>query len=771
MIVDYEDYLQAGWYIFPLHPIIDGKCGCDIPECPAAGKHPVMANYQHITTWDEEQLSYLTDEHELTGRNQLLDGFGVNLAGKLFVIDVDARNGGVDSFKRLCDEIGTDLMDLCGFVVRTGSGNGSMHLYFIAPEPPISLVTTLAQYKGIDFKSSGFVVGCGSMHKSGERYEAIKGSPYEALQVPAALIDILKRQERLRTFEAGRAIDFDAAELTNVVQAINNPNVKDYERWIRVGMGIHEATGGDGYELWREWSSKSAAHDEKLMPMKWHSFGKGGSSVVTLGTLLMLARADGYSDPVTFESKEEFEIDEENVTSVASRESVNIKRPPGVVGEIAQWINSRSLFPREYLAAGAALIVVSNAAGLRYRVEGTNTALNQVIFGIASSSTGKEAVYQRLIDCHRCTGLVAAAHGSIKSEQEIIRNVLRHQASFYTIDEIGSILLKLNNAKKKGSTAYLEAVMSTVMSIFSKADGVLPVGGDLKDEIKERIQRDVSRAQKVLDESPSDKAEQKLTQLLEELAQVDGGILHPFLSMYGTAEPFTFAGAIDREMMVGGFMGRAIVLEEPDNAPRRKTPTNTELPARIKMLLSGLYSGGSSSGLGERIERQGDICYVQLDLSSQKALDDVYEYWHGIAQHEQDIGSGLEPIALRAWETTIKVAGTLGVAGGVVSLEHVRYAHALVYKSTMWKLDKAKAADGSEAKDTEVRSEGVLAAVRSTLDKNKELTAGVIRNRYRNQYTREQIDQALDWMVKEGIVKEEERKGGNGRTHKYYRLK
>lgn len=776
-VIDYEDYLLAGLYIFPLHPIVNGRCGCGDEECKVPGKHPVMANWQHITTWDDEQLAFLTDEEGLTGRNQFLDGFGVNLAGKLLVIDVDARNGGVESFVRLCADTGLDLLGLCGFAVETGSGGGSMHLYFKAPEPPVSMVTNLGQYKGIDFKSSGYVVGCGSEHISGDRYRVLHGSPADIAEPPAAVIDLLKRRENLRTFEAGRAVDFTMQDLRGIVMAISNDG-PDYEKWIRVGMGIHEATSGshEGYDLWLDWSAECPAHDDTDMPKKWRSFSDSKASNVTLGTLLMWAKECGYQEPVTFESVEIWQDDEaDNITNKSVREGVNLKRPPGMVGEIAQWINSRCMFPREYLAVGAALVAVSNAAGLRYRVAPTNTTLNQIVFGIASSATGKETVYQRLIECHAAAGIQGAIHGSIKSEQEIIRNALRNQASYYVIDEIGGTLAKLNNAKKKGSTAYLEGVMTTIMSIFSKANAVLPVGGDMKDEIRERLQRDISRIQKAIDESrDAEKLEARLADLLKELEQVDKGILNPFLSLYGTAEPYTFANAIDREMIVAGFMGRALVIEEPDNAPRRKPLADlsyADMPDRLVMQLAVLYAAGSASfAAGERVERQGEAVYLQLDSEAQKAADDVYDYWHSMAQQEQDDGSGLEPIALRAWETTLKVAGTLGAMGGVITLEHMRYAHALVYKSTMWKINKAKAADGAGRVDTETKSEGVISAVLSVLDKNKTQTIGVIKNRYRDQYTKEQIQQALDWLADNGKVKKEEGKGKNGRSYCYYTL-
>jgi hypothetical protein len=86
---------------------------------------------------------------------QFATGYGVLVNG-LLVVDVDARNGGMDSYARLLEslpEIGG-----AGLVVNTGSGNGSKHLYFSLPEP-MALLQSLPGYPGIDFKSSGFVVG------------------------------------------------------------------------------------------------------------------------------------------------------------------------------------------------------------------------------------------------------------------------------------------------------------------------------------------------------------------------------------------------------------------------------------------------------------------------------------------------------------------------------------------------------------------------------------------------------------------------------------
>jgi len=54
-------------------------------------------------------------------------GYGVLCRG-LLVVDVDARNGGVESYNRLVVDV-PEVM-AAGLIVETGSGGGSKHLYF-----------------------------------------------------------------------------------------------------------------------------------------------------------------------------------------------------------------------------------------------------------------------------------------------------------------------------------------------------------------------------------------------------------------------------------------------------------------------------------------------------------------------------------------------------------------------------------------------------------------------------------------------------------------
>src|SRR5699024_1191687 len=110
-----------------------GNCECGNPECTALYKHPRMSNWQHVPYYSEEQFEVM----ESIGH--LATGYGV-LIKDIFVIDVDARNGGLISYSQLCKDTGVDFESVSGYVVETGSADGSMHIYFKSPVPPKALM-------------------------------------------------------------------------------------------------------------------------------------------------------------------------------------------------------------------------------------------------------------------------------------------------------------------------------------------------------------------------------------------------------------------------------------------------------------------------------------------------------------------------------------------------------------------------------------------------------------------------------------------------------
>ena len=308
------DYIESGFKVFGLHGVAaKGVCGCGNPDCEAILKHPIISNWQHVPHWSEDQI----DVFEQMGHFKT--GFGVLCAGWL-IIDVDARNGGVESFKRLCEDI--PEAGRAAFVVNTGSGNGSQHHYFRLT-PPLALLQNHDKYQGIDFKTRGYIVRCESLHASGAYYEKERGHPDDITDAPQTLIDLLIKPEMHRVKWDGGELDVDAAHIAELASYVLNDN-SDYEKYIRMGMAIHHALSGDGFEIWDDWCAKSSKNVSAVNEKKWHSFGKSANPA-GYGTLLHYAKEYGYCDPVSFvyESVEQ-------VSKNLDVSGVDLKGPPAL---------------------------------------------------------------------------------------------------------------------------------------------------------------------------------------------------------------------------------------------------------------------------------------------------------------------------------------------------------------------------------------------------------------------------------------------------------
>jgi len=763
-MIDYKDALAVGWIIIPLHRMTmtatGVKCLCERPDCEAAGKHPKASNWQAAQPFSEQQLAYLEDEDGIFGGNQLLDSHGVVLKQSgLLVVDVDGRNGGFESAKALAH-----IREQAGYIVETGSGSGE-HWYFKAADA--DLRTKLDGYPGIDFKSSGFVVGCGSLHKSGHRYEAAKGSPADVTEAPAELLALLARPPAPDIRVEGASVTM--TELTEMMRYVRHDAAQSYDRWLAVGMALHHATSGsaEGAALWESWTQAQGRDDTEAVSQKWHSFGKS-SRPVTQGTLMQWAREGGYTPSVTFVDDTEWEA-----LPVATVAAPTLPQN-SLVRACFEYIDGNCMFPRQAIALAASIQAVGNAAGLRYRVGRHETTLNLMSFAIADSGTGKEAIYQSILELMRAAGLSRATHGGIKSEQEIIRNLIRNQSSLYVIDEYGTELAKIASAKKSGSAQYLMSVPERIMSIYSKAAGFYPVSGDMAEEQRERLEKLYSAKMKQQDEGRD--VSKEVESLKRQIKAVDVGIEEPFLSFFGITEPFSFDAAINNNhmLLINGFMSRALIFREDNGAPKyRKDFTGKKpVPFLLGARLFNLYAQGNSVEQGEEVRRQGEVEDIQFTPEAERELDIVSAYWEAENERLSEEGQGLQSISNRAREMVIKLAAIVAIPAdespAIVEVEHIRYAQAMVSKLVAFKLAHVKMilATGTTSLDREERGDALLENITRLLADHKQgLGLGVIRNRLR-LFSRENIEAALAHLKGKGIVSDQEYKDSRNRTQR-----
>ena len=739
------DYLEAGFRIFGLHKIDRGQCACENEDCEAIGKHPRMSNWQNVPMWSDDQLEVMEQTgHFDTGFGVLCDGF--------LIIDVDARNGGVESFNKLCADHDFDYLGNAGFAVVTGSGNGSMHLYYRLSEP-IALVQHSDSYEGIDFKSSGFIVGNGSLHKSGANYETMHGAPQDVTEAPQRLIEILRKPERHRSMISGIAVDVSEQEISEMLRVID-PDC-DHEKWVKIGMAIHDATSGTGLDLWNDWSSRGEKYPTfGQLEKRWHSFGKAGNPV-GLGTLIHYARESGYQESATFEPTVEYD---EGELGEGPDQNIDLLRPPGFVGELTTWVNSQCRFKRENLSVAVALNAVANICGMRVTDDLLGNRTNLLTFCVASSATGKEAIQQAYTKIMQEAGMLQAVYGGIKSEQEIYRNLLRHQGAFYNIGELGLQLKKIVESKND----YYKGATASLMDIYTKADGVLTISGDLKVEVETELKKELASVSKQIDsKGETEYLANKEKSLIERLEGIGAGIINPFLSVIGYTTPSTFDGLMTPQEGESGFVGRSMIFEEKEAHPRIKKGHKIKpMPESLRAALMQLRSPGTfSMETPDRIEHNGPLAVIPTDeKAAARLLDGVESYFYNLGTSLLGQPS-LVPVVRRAFELVAKISLILAAPHGLRTIEHVEWAFALVDRDVKKKLMLIRSND-------EIRVGDALGAtILGCMDLEVPVSHGVVLDRCRKKkFDDKVIMDMIERMIDENlIVRNEAKHKGNGR--------
>jgi hypothetical protein len=681
-----------------------------------------------------------------------LDSWGALVSSGLLVIDVDARNGGIESWEKLCNAFPM-LHDSTRYVVTTGSGHGSLHAYFRQERNSVALRQSHDDFPGIDFKSSGYVVGPGSPHVSGGVYRVQTGDLADIVEPPADLLAMLAKPETYRSTVEGRPVDVSGSDIEQMLAHVD-PSC-GYEQWIRCGMAIHEATGGEGFAIWDAWSKKGKSKypGAQQMGIHWHSFGKS-STRVSVGTLAHYASAGGWTMPVTFAPDvETWTIDEDEHIDISQ---VDILRPPGFVGEISTWINSRCLYPREHLAVCGALYVMSCVAGMRHEDVHDRITGNVIMFGVAGSATGKEAVLKSVSELLIAAGVSSAVHGGIKSEQEIFRNLIHHQAAFYLIDELGEVLNKLQSARKSTSGAsYLQGVIGQIMAIYTKADSVVPVTGDIQRAIVKEL---LSARGSLTDDQALEKAE--IDRRLEASSM---GIVAPFLCMFGLTTPGIFDDLMTYEMASSGFLGRALVFREIDDNPRSKKrgPKPEKISPKMQAALRALYVPGHSE-VPETVARHGAARQVETTDDAAQLLEKISdEFWALADAHTET--DGLTAIPRRGYELVAKISLLLAAHEGLRTAEHVRWAYALVRRDIDTKIKMVRS-------NSDRPNDAMRARIESLL-RDGAMSIGRINNRCQ-KWPPAEIQGVLTAMKGAGIAREIEvaASRGGGRKTKQWEL-
>lgn len=263
----------------------------------SAGKVPIDKDWLNKTF----SKKYIQDNIE-KGNN-----VGFLLGDMDLVVDVDPKNGGIESLDKLMHDIDYNFFENCP-TVQTGS-NG-YHFYLKKPDN-IKVKESLKIYPGIEFKTVGRqVVIPGSIHPNGRMYEFDDlGVEFDfAPNLPSSLLSIIERQVTEIDSDTYKGI-MTPEQLSELLSVLPISNYDSNDEWFKILAASHHATDGVGLEEFVDWSTSDPhyANDGPLIRKRWESLGKDGKdSSITYRSLLHEAKNYGF-DTSEFEAQMDFD--------------------------------------------------------------------------------------------------------------------------------------------------------------------------------------------------------------------------------------------------------------------------------------------------------------------------------------------------------------------------------------------------------------------------------------------------------------------------------
>lgn len=273
-------YARIGWHVFPLEPRTKKPLGRLVPQ----GHLSATVDEALVRQW----------------WNSASDaGIGVSLAmSNLIAIDIDPRNGGIDTIDAIEAEQGALQSDVLAY-----TGGGGEHRVFSVPNgAALSLPGTLG--KGVDIKYNGYIAVEPSIHPSGRTYEwEASSSPLDGV-VPSPIPDWLRGRANVEApvLDAARTTLDPAtlAQLTDLQCALTAIASDDRDTWYRTGMGLHATGAGQpAFELWDVWSQRSSKYDAQDQIRVWRSFKAKGVNGIGPRSIFHEAQQHGWVNQST----------------------------------------------------------------------------------------------------------------------------------------------------------------------------------------------------------------------------------------------------------------------------------------------------------------------------------------------------------------------------------------------------------------------------------------------------------------------------------------
>lgn len=625
-------YAAIGWHVLPLWWIRgDKKCACGSSLCGAPGKHPlgvVVAKGANSATTDPETIEKWWTRYPTANVGVALHASG------MVAVDIDPRNGGHITFDALEDQrgkISSELEQITG-------GNGR-HIFFSAPPNLHGLPGTLGP--GIDLKANGFCVVEPSNHVLGEYGWEASSSPLDGnapSPLPDWIRDLAQRPTDI-TQTLGGLVHVAQSVIDELRMALAYIGPDDYHQWVNCGLALCEL-GKPGFGLWDAWSQRSTKYTPEASPRKWASFRpdgtlhyqsvftwavQGGWVNVSADTFPPTPDAVDFSGLIAHSATQLATMSPRPEDAPAERESsksndyqfpAHLLKVPGLVGDIARYMNATAKYPQPVLHLAASLSFCGAIMGRKIRTE-SNIRTNLYALGVAFSGSGKEhgrKCIKRLAVESGELGIVGAE--KIASDAGLFDLLDQHPSTLWLADEFGRVLRAMTD---KRAPSYLVGISTQIMELSGSADSFL---------IESRKAGSGSDAKPV-----------RVVQ-------------QPNLCIYGTTVPGRLFQSMTPDDIQDGFLPRWLLFESDTPDPEEFYPGEFDAARLVEAIKA--WHDRPLGTMGNLAHLAPDPYTVPTTNGAEKVFSEYGARWR--VKKIESRGHGLDAVWARALEHALRLA-------------------------------------------------------------------------------------------------------------------
>lgn len=347
--------------------------------------------------------------------------------------------------------------------------------------------------------------------------------------------------------------------------------------------------------------------------------------------------ADGVSDSASAS------VDNAQLALPLANSPSTTTLPPGLVGEIAQFVFQSSPRPVEEIALAAAIGLMAGICGRAYNISGMG--LNQYVMLIAPTGTGKEAMatgIEKLINQVSLSVPTATEFigpSEIASGQALAKYLAKSSQCFVSI--LGEIGLRIQQISSYQATSAEISLRRMLLDFYNKSG-------------HSQVMR------------PSIFADAEKNTL---------AISSPAFSILGESTPERFYGALNEEMINEGLLPRFMIIEYMGKRVSANDNHNAIMPSMMLIdKLSQLCAHAKTLMSGRK------VINIQAEPNADKLLRDFDKYCDNrVNETEKEL---IRHLWSRAHVKVLRVAGLLAVGVNyyepIVGTDHVLWAMNMV---------------------------------------------------------------------------------------------